>query len=536
MFTEEDLFLQTERVIARAYANGDIFIRFKIEGEQGYSETLDWLNNLLEKKYADINDGYAITVRFLIKPMFIKQLSFPSTTCHAFFARAVTYPALREKVKQYTELALKLFDWYKDLDGEENCVPGTFAACALAFAEEKYVPMIGLFGRNSDDEHQYIQLEVASPLFKQYGATPEVAAALYDIESSNGQDGDIYLNKALLTTPACLVGVMEHIQQGDLGSWAPTHLEYHVPGYVERIWGDNVKSNLKKFKQFADGATTPEDRNAFTDFYNFYKKYAATRDKKDYGEDLEGIAENNIDIVVPFYDAKPLLSLAEAEAANWQIETEYTDKRGFFFFPACIDDPELLDFVLEQWRTGCAQAKEISETFSCGEISSNSFGKWVFNTAMTEFDWGLVLSDGKNKPHVLYGIMNVSQLAAKYTKHPFKTPEEAETARQKALLHEAPEKIPLTTPEEFDLNKKLSNIITAIFNKYWFMSSQLVLRFKPEDGRFYDASLLLRAEIMLQMGELDKAAAVYDEVSTRRPEFAAYMANKKAALGNKKSD
>jgi hypothetical protein len=42
-FTEADVFLNTENVIARAYKSGNIYIRFKIEGEAGYAEALDWL-------------------------------------------------------------------------------------------------------------------------------------------------------------------------------------------------------------------------------------------------------------------------------------------------------------------------------------------------------------------------------------------------------------------------------------------------------------------------------------------------------------
>jgi hypothetical protein len=82
--------------------------------------------------------------------VFIKQLEnavnededygFPKTSCHAFFACAVQYPALHEKVKCYAENALQNYDWYTDLDGEENTVTSTFAALALAFCEEQYTP------------------------------------------------------------------------------------------------------------------------------------------------------------------------------------------------------------------------------------------------------------------------------------------------------------------------------------------------------------------------------------------------------------
>lgn len=542
VFSESDLLLSTDRVTVRAYADSHIYIRFKIEGEQAYAEVLDWLCALLEKDYVDLNNGYQIRVRFLIKPVFIKELGdFPQNTCHAFFARAVQYPALREKVKRYAELALHLFDWYRDLEDEDNCVTGTFAACALAFADEQYVPLIGLFGRNSDDEHQDIQLQVAGPLFKKYGATPAVAAALYDIQSSNGQEGDISLNKALLTTPECLTAVMEHIAAGELGAWAPHHLEYHVPGYVEAIWGDNTKSNLKKFKQFADGAATPEDKNAFVDFYNFYKGYASLRDKEDYGDDLDSAAEGKKDIVVPVYDTDPLLPRKDAEKAGWHFDEEgIDDRRAVLFCPAAVDDPELLDYVLDQYKAGCdAYRSGVRMTFSwhnheeIARREADVFGNWVFYPGQLAHDWGVLLTDGKRKPFVLYGIMNTVAIAARWCKRPFKTPEEAEAMRQSSLQRESPKALVPETDEQRALEALLDRMFDAVFNGNWWTAGHLAPSFAPEHGRFYDASLLLRLKTAIHMEELDEAAALCDEFAARRPEFAPAIARKRAELGRK---
>jgi hypothetical protein len=443
-------------------------------------------------------------------------------------------------VKRYAELALRLYDWYLDTSGDEdNCVPGTFAACALAFAEERYVPMIGLFGRNSDGEHQYIQLGVAGPLFKKYGATAEVAAALYDIQSSNGQCGDIRLNKALLTTPVCLTGVMDHIAAGETGFWAPHHLEYHVPGYVEAIWGDNVKSNLKKFKQFADGAATPEDSNVFIDFYNFYKGYATLRDKEDYGEDLTGVAEVKKDIVVPVYDTDPFLSIAEADKAGWIYEEDdgYAEKKAIVFYPSVIDDPEALDFVLDQWNAGTAAYKAGTRMsfWNCdGDGAADACGKWVFHTGLTAHDWGVVLTDGKNKPFVLYGLLNATPLASRWCKRPFKTAEEVEAARQAHFIGESPQGIKPANEAERALEKKLDKALSAILRDHWWMISKLTESFEPGQGRYYDAAMLLRAKALVAREELDEAAAVYDELAVRRPEFAAVMARKRSELGKTK--
>ncbi len=534
-------FLNTQTVIARAYADGKIYIRFKIEGEQGYGETLDWLNNLLDKGYARINDGYQICVRFLMKPIFIKQIanltgsigdSFPKNTCHAFFARAVQYPALREKIRQYAENALVLYDWYLDLDGEDNCVPGTFAACALAFADEKYIPLIGLFGRNSDDEHQYIQLLVSKPLLKQYGATPAVAAALFDINASNGQDGSITLSKDFLTDTACLKAVLEHVDELRNTNEYP---HYDVAGvtYVEKIWGGKIKANLKKFKSFADGAQTPEDKNIFVDFYNFYKECASMFEGEDYGEDLQGVAEKE-KITVPVYneDSPVLLTATEAKAAGltWdENENPGKVKLGMLFFPASIDNPELFDFVFDKQNAGKARDREYKFYYKWSK-DIEPMGDWIFNPAGLAYQWGVLLFDGVNRPYVLYGILNAKKLAARNHKRPFKSPEEAESARLEALFCEPPKLPAPPTPEETAMEEDFETMLHSLWSSERWCASQLLQKYKPEHGRYYDAALVAKARIAYTQGDLEAAAVLYDEFTARRPEFADYLEKKKSAL------
>jgi predicted DNA-binding WGR domain protein len=503
-FTEADIFLNTNNIIARACKNGTIHIRFKIEGEAGYAEALDWLNALLEKKYADLNGGYSIHARFLIAPVFIKPLEnlmdeneeygFPKSSCHAFFARAVQYPALREKVKQYAENALHKYNWYTDLDGEENTVTGTFAALALAFCEEQYVPLAGLYGRESDDEHQYIQLMVTKPLFKRWGATPAVACALFDIAASNGQDGAIYLPQAVLQSVACLRAILAHCETGPMAG--NNFLKYCVPRFVEGVWSEDTKKNLKRLAIMRNEAEAAEDKNTIAEFYNFYKKYAAEQHGEDYGKDMRFEGESPVDIVIPEYHENPplLLTRQEARAAGWEWnDSWYDDRRGILVHPAAVDSLELYDYIAAQWELGCKNARNLDMSRNWGE-GCFRVGEYVFNTRGMKYSCAVVLTDGKNKPFVLYGLLNAVPLIARWCKRPFKTAQEAYAARADALIKEAPEK-PVFSEADWALEKRLDVAMSALFNEQYWIAGQIAKEFTPEQGRFYDAALVVRIQI-----------------------------------------
>jgi hypothetical protein len=524
-FTEAGVFLNTNNVIARAYKNGNIYIRFKIEGEAGYAEALDWLNALLEKKYADLNSGYSIHVRFLIEPVFIKQLEnavnedegygFPKTSCHAFFARAVQYLALREKVKRYAENALHKYDWYTDLDGEENTVTGTFAALALAFCEEQYVPLAGLYGRESDDEHQYIQLMVTKPLFKQWGATPAVACALFDIAASNGQDGEIYLPQALLQSPACLKAIVEHCETGPLAG--DKFLKHCVPRFVEGIWSDDAKKNLKRLALMRNDAAPAEDKNTIAEFYNFYKKYAAELHGEDYGNDIHFEGESPPDIVIPEYHENPplLLSRKEAKAAGWEWDDDwYDDKRGILVHPASVDSLELYDYITAQWELACKNHKNLAMSRHWSEECFR-VGEYVFNTRGMKYSCALVLTDGKNKPFALYGILNAVPLVTRWCRRPFKTAEEAYAARVSALIREAPEK-PVSSEADLALEKRHDVAMPALFYEQFWIAGQIAKEFTPEQGRFYDAALVVRIQIAKKAKDDGLVRELTEELAARK--------------------
>jgi hypothetical protein len=525
-FDEIDKLLDTDNVIARAYKDGSIYIRFKIEGEQGYSETLDWLNALLQKQYAKLNRGYSIHARLLHEPVFIKPMAsvkdqdgimFPQTSCHAFFARAVQYHALREKVKRYAELALNDYDYYRDIENEDSTITGTFAALALAFCEEQYVPLAGLYGRKSDGEHQYIQWLVTKPLFKQWGATPAVACALLDLAASNYSDHEMYLPQAVLQSIDCMRAIVEHCESKQLSG--SNHVKYGLPKFVEHIWSSDTKKNLKKLAVMRNAATTSEDKNAIADFHNLYKRCASASDKENYGDDMSFEGEKPIDVVVPQYNENPPLILSRKEAKksgwNWNEDDGCDSLVGVMVIPALVDSLEMYDYVVGQWA---AAPNSRGNVLPMSRIwwadGCLRFGNYIFNTRGMKYSYATILYDGKNKPFVLYGILNAVSLISRWAKHPFKTAEEAYAARTQSLIKESPEK-PAFNQENIALEKRLEVAFDAIHLDAYWIAAQIAKEFTPEQGRLYNAALIIRMQVAKKTKNTAALRILEEELRTR---------------------
>jgi hypothetical protein len=249
---------------------------------------------------------------------------------------------------------------------------------------------------------------------------------------------------------------------------------------------------------------------------------------------LEGVTETKGEIIVPVYNENPPVLMTVEEAKNaglvWGADDILSFKGGMFFFPSCIDNPELLDYITENQSSGSNADRDFELYYMWGE-GIVQFGDWVFHTAGLAHKWGIVLNDGKNKPYLMYGVLDGKKLASRNHTRPFKTLEEAEAARREAVYSEATEYgFSLATPEEKDFYKGFGETFTAAWNMEVWRGLQLLQKYKPEHGCYYNAALLLRARLTRRSDDLEAVAALYDEFAARRPEFADYVEKKKAAL------
>ena len=280
IFEENDLFTETENIIIRAYKDGKIVIRFLIEGEEGYGEALDFINKLLIKNYAEktksgVDGGFELNVRFLHEPMPIKQMAkaevskdigYPFSDSHAFFARAVQYNALRPKVENYAMLALQSNHWYTDLDGEDSTVPGTFAATALAFCGLEYMPLVCRYASVIDGDHSYIHAALPKMLLQYYGPVPEIFEAIFSLCGLG--EYDIILPRKIFAdgdTAAALVNYLRSVDKSE-----EEKQEYLCSTMACFVGYYDERRNLKTLANYVATAETQQDKNAIIDLHNMY--------------------------------------------------------------------------------------------------------------------------------------------------------------------------------------------------------------------------------------------------------------------------
>jgi len=173
-----DTFAPDEKTLDNEYlkatANdikGHIDITMKKECEESYSQALDFVNNLLEKGFGEGTRGYMLS--FESKKENYLPGWLPNVSVNTFFANALEYPKLHDKIAQYANAAIRQYTWYKDLDGEQCAMPGIFAAFGLALADRKYLSLLAHYYYKVDGEHQEIQTELVEPILKKYGVDSE---------------------------------------------------------------------------------------------------------------------------------------------------------------------------------------------------------------------------------------------------------------------------------------------------------------------------------------------------------------------------
>ncbi|MDF9823831.1 putative DNA-binding WGR domain protein [Breznakia sp. PF5-3] len=554
----KDTFLETENVVVRADEDGRIMVRFLNEGEAAYSETLDFVNHLLSKGYGKI--GQYFCVRFLHEPMAIKQvgtlktsygITYPFNDTHAFFARAAQYPKLRSKVERYAYLALKKYEWYPDLDAEENTVPGTFAATALAFCGAEYMPVVIHYAHMVDGDHSNLHAVLPNALIKHYGLIPEIAPAIFALCMANGQDYDYSIPTDLLANKEFAKYIMRDIHKWEVDdrekqSYFTTAVRTIL--YNSSYADDGVEA-LNKIKKYINNSDDIQTRGGLIEFYNYYLECIKQYD--DY-EDIKPIIQlkgyrrdDNLDEVENHIDASKqveltfeekgvvLMTMSEAKKAKVNFDDMYErkDLDAVFYINSIQDDIEILDYfnrtaVEIGYENHTRMGKRCRTVWTCGaDFVSN--GKWVVDTTHMGANAATIIFNGKNKPTILYGYMNFVDAVIEYKTTKPTSEEEIETLRLRHLKKQA-------TPRKYDSEYKeaeelLDELMYCIIYGTFPAADYKIQQLEANDNCYVEmVRKVAKIQVLQRGGRIEGYEALCDELSKMQSDKRDFWLAKKA--------
>lgn len=539
VFSENDVFVETDTIIARALSDGHIYIRFKKEGEQGYSDALDWLNRLMEKGYSNIHDGYDLNVRFLAEPIFFEEFRslmdaymWPDNDSHAFFCKAVRYPALRDKVAEFARLTLQEYDRYLSLDGEYSTVAGTFAAVAAVMSDLKYMDVAIQYGEETDGEHEEMASHFADILEDYWGLAPETAVAIAVLTMSYDHD-NLGLSEEYYKIPQLLEAVMNYFI-----STRMHHKSHKIMRLAQNIFlnleeGDEI---LKKLKKLFKDASDPRAKRIYADFYNLYLEALIDEEGDEFGSPLdykapaakaptgeiieEALPENPPCVITP----------AEAKTRGYRDEEfENIDDAhwcALIFAPLTITNPYIYDFFKAN------RLKRIKIDPDCYTVRNPckcyTFGKKAaLDLTGAPYQFGMIVYD-KKEAAILYGLYDYAEVAAKLGKKKIDLAQ-MQALKQKHYFTECPKGTPVE-PLSNPAVKLLDEAHDAVMAERYMRAVMKLEKITPQEGDVYDASLLLMADMMAIKGDKKALRRVYETAQSRLPQYSDYWQSKLAVL------
>lgn len=174
-FAKKDVCLRDEMVDCTA---NDVFaevsIAIKQETGESYAHALRFLTRLFSLGFPK---SYQIKLKSSVKQWLpIKGLAKSGT--HRFFANALEYPDLYPFMEEYAKAAMEPFEWYADMEGEKNCMPGSYAVFGLGLKDKTYFPLVEEYMGKVDDEHQSVQNHFTVAFIERHGVHKETIPTL----------------------------------------------------------------------------------------------------------------------------------------------------------------------------------------------------------------------------------------------------------------------------------------------------------------------------------------------------------------------
>ena len=565
-FTETDVFCETDTIIARAMpTGGEIYLRFKQESEQAYSDALDYLNGIMAKGYSEIFQGHWLHIYFVAKPKYYSEfakyvedfeylkdieeselgLAIGGIVCgsHAFFRKAVMYESLHDKIREFVDLTM--YQDHKSFEIQnESSVAGTFAAIALAMTDVKHMDLAIKFANEIDSYYEDLASNFGIVLEKYWGITPETAVAIALLQLSY-ECHTAKLSSQFYKIPQNLASLTDYYRRNE-----PKNPNCKLTNLVIELF-DNYKPSyaLKKLKKLFNNATDPQEKLIYADFHNLVIEALE--------EEGEVSGQPIIYNLPPKYenDSKPLtivdqnfienppcvITPLEAKKRGFNVrELEPYDSswRAVIFAPLTITNPYIFDAIIQY----CKVQNDIGtrSVILWGAEQAYCFGKKVvIDFSGTPYQVGMGIY-GINQAQLIYGVMDFAKIAVAMNKQaPDK--EKLFALRKQYYYFDSPKGSPVIDKSKPGMMYLDEALAAGVFEDDNYRAIKQLEKITPDMGEVYDASLLFMAYI--QQKKLDYAMEklqrkldttelkqVYQTAQKRLPQYQEYWQEKLAKL------
>ena len=559
-FTETDVFCETDTIIARAMpTGGEIYLRFKQESEQAYSDALDYLNNLMAKGYSKIFEGHWLHIYFVAKPEYYSEfakyvekyvhfeeleLGAGGIACcsHVFFRKAAMYESLHDKIREFVDLTMYELDCSFDLQDEYNSVAGAFAAIALAMTDVKHMDLAIKFALETDGDHEYLAGNFGIVLEKYWGITPETAVAIALLQLTQGQH--MYeLSSQFYKIPQNLASLTDYYSMNE-----PKNPYCKLSYLVKYLFGEPGDS-LKKLKKLFNNATDPQEKLIYADFHDLVLEALKDEDEVS-GQPIiynispkpESDSESLIINEQDFIENPPcVITPLEAKKRGFdvgELVTYDSSWRAIIFAPLTITNPYIFDAIIQFYKV--QNNIGVRSVIIWGTEQAYCFGKRVvIDFSGTPYQVGMGIY-GKNQAQLIYGVMDFAKIAdAMNKKEPDK--EKLYALRKQYYYFDSPKGSPnidYSKPGMMYLDEALGAGVLKDDN---YRAIKQLEKITPDMDEVYDASLLFMA--YMQQKKLDYAMEtlqrkldttelkqVYQTAQKRLPQYQEYWQEKLAKL------
>ena len=559
-FTETDVFCETETIIARAMpTGGEIYLRFKQESEQAYSDALDYLNNLMAKGYSKIFEGHWLHIYFVAKPEYYSEfakyveeyedfeeleLGAGGIACcsHVFFRKAAMYESLHDKIREFVDLTMYEFDYSFDLQDEYSSVAGAFAAIALAMTDVKHMDLAIKFALETDGDHEYLAGNFGIVLEKYWGITPETAVAIALLQLTQGQHMS-ELSSQFYKIPQNLASLTDYYSMNE-----PKNPYCKLTYLVKYLFGEPGDS-LKKLKKLFNNATDPQEKLIYADFHNLVLE-ALKEEGEGSGQPIiynispkpESDAESLIINEQDFIENPPcIITPLQAKKRGFdvrELETYDSPWRAVIFSPLTITNPYIFDAIIQFHKV--QNNIGVRSVIIWGTEQAYCFGKKVvIDFSGTPYQVGMGIY-GKNQAQLIYGVMDFAKIAVAMNKQaPDK--EKLLALRKQYYYFDSPKGSPNIDYSKLGIMYLDEALGAGIYKDDNYRAIKQLEKITPDMGEAYDASLLFRA--YMQQKKLDYALErmerkldttelkqVYQTAQKRLPQYQEYWQEKLAKL------